>query len=318
MGLVLAGCTSTFDAGVNNSYTRLPVDERNPIVIINDGVYDNWQGEYALLLSNGAGPKLVGIIVVTTTQRSNLEENLTGWRALVDAARKSGMKVVYPTGSTGAPLKRPANGEISATVPNRSEGANLILKAAEEYALPYRPLVVATGTRLTDVADAYLMDQSIVDRVVVVSSLGTLSPSGAGADMGIPNGEMDTWADAIVAAKFTYIQVSANYQSTTDVPASRLGNLPSHDFGLWVAAKQPGVWDDPKAADQVAVQAVGVRGFVVSVDSVAPSGQLGDGGTGPALVPITNGRDLLVREIASSKATEQFWTLINDSKTYKH
>jgi hypothetical protein len=234
----------------------------------------------------------------------------------VDAAQASGMEVVYPIGSNGAVLKRPASGEISATVPNHSEGAYLILRAAEQYALPYRPLVVATGTRLTDVADAYLIDPTIVDRVVVVSSLGTLSTSGA--DMGIPNGEMDAWADAIVAAKFTYIQVSAYYDSTTDVPTSRLKDVPSHQFGLWVAAKQSMVWNDDKAADQVAVQAVGVSNFVVSVESVAPAGSASDGGaTGPSLLPVTNGRDFLVREIASTTAIEKFWKLINDPKTYK-
>ena len=38
--------------------------------------------------------------------------------------------------------------------------------------LPWRPLVVVTGSRLTDVADAYLMDPTVADRVVVVSALG--------------------------------------------------------------------------------------------------------------------------------------------------
>lgn len=317
--LAVAGCTSTFDAGANRSHTRLPVDERNPIVIINDGVYDNWLGEYALLLSNGSGPNLVGIIVVTTLQRSSIEDNIAGWRALVEAARASGMSVVDPTASIGTPLKRPTNGEISATVPNRSEGATLILRMAQQYALPYRPLVVATGTRLTDVADAYLMDPTIVDRVVIVSSLGTLSTSGTGADMGQPNGEMDAWADAIVAAKFTYIQVSAFYESTMDVPTARLKDLPSHPFGLWVASKQPNVWSLDKASDQVAVQAVGIPDFAVTVDVVAPSPQTTDAGpAGPSLIPTANGRDLLVREIASSKATDKFWSLITDPKTYTH
>ena len=57
------GCTQTLDAGSNRPHGRLPVDERNPIVLVNDGAHDNWQGEYAVLLANGGGPPLAGIIV---------------------------------------------------------------------------------------------------------------------------------------------------------------------------------------------------------------------------------------------------------------
>ena len=45
--------------------------------------------------------------------------------------------------------------------------------------LPYRPLVVVTGGRLTDVADAYLMDPTVTERVVVVSSMGSTTDTGA-------------------------------------------------------------------------------------------------------------------------------------------
>jgi hypothetical protein len=43
------------------------------------------------------------------------------------------------------------------------------------------------------VADAYLIDHGVADRIVVVSSLGSVS--GAHGVMGPPNGELDPWAD---------------------------------------------------------------------------------------------------------------------------
>ena len=76
------------------------------------------------------------------------------------------------TESGGDPLVRPADGKIESTTPNMSAGAKLILEMSARLSLPWRPLVVVTGSRLTDVADAYLMDPTVADRVVVVSALG--------------------------------------------------------------------------------------------------------------------------------------------------
>src|SRR4029079_11027405 len=160
------------------------------------------------------------------------------------------------------PRVRPAGCPIDAPLPNRSDGARLILDAAARLSLPYRPLVVVTGGRLTDVADAYLVDPTITERVVVVSSLGTTTASGGA--MAAPNGEMDPWADAIVTARFRFVQVSAFYDQLTDVPASRLSELPANACGDWIAAKQPKIWNLAEAADQVAAVAVGIPSFATT------------------------------------------------------
>src|SRR5665811_461001 len=127
---------------------------------------------------------------------------------VVAAATTSGLQnIPDPITSTESPLVMPASGDIDATQPNRSEGALFIVKASMSLGLPYRPLVIATGGALTDVADAYLLDHTVTQRVVVVSSLGGVSESGG--NMGRPNGDADPWADTIVAERFRYIQVSA-------------------------------------------------------------------------------------------------------------
>jgi hypothetical protein len=118
------------------------------------------KGEYAILLANGGGPKLVGIIVGTNPNSPNIDDNVAPWRKLVQAARDSNLRnIPDPIASIGDPLTRPSSGEIDDTQANHSEGANRIIEAANEFSLPYRPLVVVTGGRLTDVADAYLMDR---------------------------------------------------------------------------------------------------------------------------------------------------------------
>jgi hypothetical protein len=316
LGLVAAGCTESRDLGSTVPHGRLPVDERNPIIVANDGAFDNWQGEYAILLASGGGPKLAGIVVNTSGSWPDIATNIAGWRGLVTAASASGIRdVPYPVASIGAPLIRPADGKFQSTVPNRSEGARVIVEKSLELSLPYRPLVVATGGRLTDLADAYLMDPTVTERVVVVSSMGSVTPSGA--TLTNPNGEMDPWADAIVTKVFRFVVVSSFYDQLTDVPTSRLSALPANPLGEWIAAKQPKVWSLREAGDQVAVLAVGIPSFVGAVETVSVASVVGPGATvGPDLAKDPNGSAWLVTQVSGSVATARFWQALQERTTY--
>jgi hypothetical protein len=316
LAMAMVGCTETYDAGANAPHGRLPVDERNPIVLLNDSETENWDGEYAVLLANGGGPKLVGIIVGTNPNSPSIVDNVLPWRNLVKAARDSGMRnIPDPIASIGDPLARPSSGQIDDTQANRSEGANSILAAANQFSLPYRPLVVLSGGRLTDVADAYLIDHSVTQRIIVVSALG--SATATGGTMGVPNGEMDPWADTIVTARFRYVQVSAFYDQLSDVPDARVSELPGNAFGRWIAAKQPNIWNDPKAADQVAVAAVGIPTFALDVQTVSPAGPTLAGATaGPALKATPGASGWLVRQSDGAAATSRFWQLLHDPATF--
>jgi hypothetical protein len=253
----------------------LPVGPNNPMLLCNDGHTDNWQGEFALLFAANGGPPLVGIVVNASVNSADLDANLAGWQDMVEAARLSGLgATVEPIASDAPVLVRPQNGDIAATLSNGSAGARLIVAASLEHASAELPLVVVTGGRLTDVADAYLLDPTVTERVVVVSSLG--SSTSTGAQMGIPNGEMDPWADVIVAQKFRYIQVSSYYDQTADLPEDALLELPTNPFTDWVRVKQPDVWELAVAADQVSVLALSVPQFVVGLKQVAaPSNAAG-------------------------------------------
>ena len=254
----------------------LPVDQRNPVILANDSANENWQGEYAILLASGGGPKLAGIVVNTSGPWPDIDANIAGWRGMVAAARASGMRdIPDPIASIGPPLVRPADGRFASTTPNRSEGARLIVDTAARLSLPYRPLVVVTGGRLTDVADAVLIDPTIVGRIVVVSSMGTVTATGGA--MSNPNGEMDPWADAIVTGSLPFVQVSAYYDQLTDVPASSVPQLPANPFGDWIAAKQPNIWSLQQSADQVGIIAVGVPEFAMTVERVAAASTVGPG-----------------------------------------
>lgn len=314
--LGVAACTETLDAGSTRPHGILPVDERNPLVLLNDGPSDNWQGEYAMLLANDGGAPLTAIVVNASPAWPDLDANVRGWRALATAARDSGLRnIPDPVTSVGGALVEPASGRIEDTVPNRSEGARVILDVAAAQSLPYRPVVVATGTRLTDVADAYLLDPSVAEKLVVVASLGSLEATGGA--MSNPNGEMDPWADYIVSTRLEYVQVSAFYDQLGDVTDARVSELPDNAFGAWMAEKQPAIYSIAVAADQVSVLAAGYPAFVARAEHVTASGSPSDTG-GPDLVPDARGKAWLVTESNAELAASRLWALLADASTFSH
>jgi hypothetical protein len=316
VALAAAGCGGTLDAGRDEPHGLLPVDERNPVVIDNDGWSDNWIGEYAALLANNGGPPLAGIIANASTYWPNVDANATGWADLVMAARSSGISNLPDvTVSVGAPLARPSDGKVDSTLPNRSAGARLIVELSRKLSLPWRPLVVLGGAPLTNVADAYLIDHSVVDRVVVVAALGACSPSSG--TMNGPNGDLDPWAGWIVSQRFRYVQVCSYYDQTGDVTEARLADLPRRPLGDWMADKQPDVFTIPNASDQIAVLAVALPTFVVAVERVSPDTSVAfDAEQGPPLVPDANGNAWIVTEIAAPLAASRLWQMLLDPRTY--
>lgn len=314
--LSLACDNVSLDAGRDHPHGLLPVDERNPVILNNDNLDDNWQGVYAVLFANAGGPPLAGIVVNDSAYVTDTGKSIADWRALVAAARASKMRELPdPVLSVVSPLVRPSDGNIDATAFTPSPGARLIVDMSARLALSYRPVVVATGGRLTDVALAYLMDHTVADRIVVVASLG--STSGAKAVMGSPNGELDPWADWIVTSKLRYVQVSSYYDQTADITSAQIGSLPKNPFGDFVAGLQPIVENIPSRDDQVAVLALGLPKFVVSVTHVAldPAGTFSTT-IGPTLVPSAHGRGWLVTGIAVDAARVKLWEMLNDLKAF--
>jgi hypothetical protein len=294
----------------------LPVDERNPVIIANDSVTDNWMGEYAVLLANSGGPPLAGIIVNPSPYWPDLTTNVSRWKELIAAARGSGLREIPdPTGSAGDPLVRPADGKIESTIPNRSEGAKLILELSARLSLPWRPLVVVTGSRLTDVADAYVIDPTVTERVVVASALG--SAGGTGGAMGWPNGELDVWADWIVGQRFRYIQVNGYYDQLGDVTTAKAAKLPANPLGTWMAGKVSSVFQVSMSSDQIGVLALALPAFVTGfsravVDSSAPF----DLATGPPLVTQGDGSAWVVSTCDTAMAGDRLWKMLLDPGTF--
>jgi hypothetical protein len=313
--MLIAACEGgNIDAGRD----FLPVDERNPVIVANDSVTDNWTGEYAVLLANSGGPPLAGIIVNPSPYWPDLAVNVAAWDGLIAAARASGLRnIPDATASAGAPLVRPADGAIEHTTPNMSAGAKLIVDLSARLSLPRRPVVVATGSRLTDVADAYLMDPSVAERVVVVSALGAAGGGDAVGVMGWPNGELDAWADWIVGQRFRYVQVNGYYEQLGDVTSAKVADLPANPLGTWMAEKLPTVLQIPMSSDQIAILAVGLPTFVTAVGrAVVDTSVTFDAGTGPPLMAQTTGSVWVVPSCDAAAAGDRLWKMLLDPRTF--
>lgn len=312
LSLTLLNCGGRLDAGNDTPRGKLPIDERSAMVVVNDGPRDNWQGDYAVLLAAAERLRLVGIVVDKSAIYPDLEANVLGFRSMIEAARKSGMRhLPDPTASVSSPLTAPASGVLEDTLPNRSEGARLILDAAARYGTEVHPLVIATGGPVTDVADAYLMDPTLSDRAVVVASLGTVTDGGA--LVGDPNGNIDVWATTIVTNRMRYVQVNGYYDQLQDVTEERVVELPQNAFGTWMADKRPEILDLIWACDQVSVLAAALPWFATSVTRM--SAEPGD--DIPVLAPDPNGQIWHVPEADSDRARDELWRTLQDPATFQ-
>jgi hypothetical protein len=316
VALGASACGGTLDTGRDKPHGLLPVDERNPVILDNDQSSDNWVGEQAMLLANSGGPPIAGIIASASSYWPVARDNAAGWTRLVTAARASGLKNIPDvTTSDGLPLVRPADGQIDSTTGNQSAGGRLIVELSRQLSLPWRPVVVLACAPLTSVADAYLQDPSVVDRVVVVAVLGAYAaPNGV---MNGPNGDLDPWADWIVAQRFRYVQVSAYYDQLGDVTPADLPSLPQNALGAWMAEKQPAIFEIPQASDQIAVLSVALPAFAGAVQRVSPDTSVAfDSMQGPPLRPDVAGNAWIVTQIAAPLAKSRFWEMLLDPRTY--
>jgi hypothetical protein len=323
LGLALAvglaaGCEQALDVG-HNTKGKLPADARNPAILINDSFNDNWSPEFAALFANNGGPSLTGIIVNASQYWPDLNANVAGWNDFVTRARASGLQGLPDvTKSENTAFIVPPDRQIESTAPNRSLGAQFIVAKSRELSLPWLPVVIIACSQLTDIADAYLIDPTVVDRVVVVAQVGSYTaPKGL---MTGPNGDLDPWADWIVAQKFRYVQVSAFYDQSADVTADDVPNLPPNALGAWMAGKRAALSPLPVASDQEPILALAAPEFATTVVRSSPdlsAGFASPFGQGPPLVPDLDGNVWLITQIDATAARKRMWQMLGNPATFK-
>ena len=180
--------------------SKLPSD--CPVVYDNDWLRDTNDDEYLFAKAHLGRAKLRGLILTKdewdSGKQYKVKDGLDDFNANLAIALRSGLRNV-PDVTIGADrlLARPGSGKVEDARPVVSAGSDLIVREARR-ASPEKPLVVIVGGPLCTVANAYLADPSIADRMVVMMT-----------DIDGYNGS-DPWANYVVATRCKVVNFGAS------------------------------------------------------------------------------------------------------------
>lgn len=300
------------------------------VIHTNDGSIDVYTLEYCMALASADEIDLVGIIADQGAGYISVEEAYTKpkiWDKgrqqctdIVGKARRSGMiNIPDPVAGAGWALDAPASEVIEDTTPLNTPGSQLIVQEANN-STPANPLYIVTGGALTCVADAYLLDNSITDKVVVVSLFSHTS------GMGGYNGDIDGWAAYVVLEKFRYIQFCGHEHYDPDTPKSRMAGteIPENELRrLMIDKDQYGV-ALPEDRDADAPPAI----YIMRPDYVLTSSQVSFGGW-QSITPYGNGypktplfqndsagNATVITSADKALSTDEWWRAMGNSAAY--
>jgi hypothetical protein len=185
----------------------VPFDRTNPVWHDNDDPRDVYTQEFLLALAASGTIQLIG--TSTTTAIAPFNPFVTMANAVAfgvervqiqsdaEATWQTTFPPVTPESLIGHFLP-PPSGLAEDTVPLNSAVGNAIVAAAHLHGTAAKPMVVVCGGALTAVADAYLIDPTVADKIVVTWLGGTLNT------LNEYNSAVDGWGN-VVATKFLQI-----------------------------------------------------------------------------------------------------------------
>ena len=230
------------------------------------------------------------------------------------------------TAGPNVALVRPASNRIEDTKSLHSTGGGVIVNTALQ-ATPEKPLVVVTGGQLTAVADAYLQNPAIANRIIVSGIFGALNKT--------YNAGLDAWAWTIVISKFRCLSFSdsdtdvqynqAMHSACSQTPKNRFlqeiqdGILPQTVFYQWMLEKHhprhPSKYME-QDGDSPAAIVLMRPDYITKIERWRCTGI--DINGLPKLVPDNKGPLYLVTQANGSVATDEFWRAIENRASWKH
>jgi hypothetical protein len=188
------------------------VDSSNPFVYVNDIPLDNFNGELALAMGSDAdGVELAGYLheFPVVPWWDGAEKFERAKELYAEHHERTRSKAVQ-SGFTDLPPaefglydrhEKPDTGRVEDTEPIGSTGTDTIVEAAQNASRD-NPLVVAAGGPLCTLADAYLTDPSIAERVVLFWR--------SGLDADGWNAALSGWSMTVVLRRMTTVICPAN------------------------------------------------------------------------------------------------------------
>ncbi|GAB4464280.1 MAG: hypothetical protein OHK0029_34020 [Armatimonadaceae bacterium] len=191
---------STVPALTLEELQRLP---RNcPLIYDNDWFRDTPDDDYLMAKAQLGQANLRGFILTKDLwDQGKMYRVAQGQKEFAESReiwQRNGWKNL-PELTVGADrvLIRPTSGAIEDTTPQRSPGAELIIREARK-ARPEQPLLIFVGGPLNTVVNAYLLDPSIAPRLLVFMT-----------DLTGYNGQ-DKWANYIAASRLRMVNFGAS------------------------------------------------------------------------------------------------------------
>jgi len=217
---------------VNNGVHIAGVDGTNAVIYDNDLIYDTPDPFFIWLKANKGQLRLVGNI--NTRDMYNQpnymfthDDTFKDWVDLYNRAQQSGLRnIPAPIKGSGVALARPGSGVIEQTQWSSSPGSDLIIAEARK-ATPEKPLVIFVGGNATSVANAYLKDNSIANKVIVFQIDGYRYNRQT-------YNTTDPWSAYVVMKRFRYVAWSGNPYGMYDAHRPILGvdltGMPTNSF----------------------------------------------------------------------------------------
>jgi hypothetical protein len=286
----------------------LPYDNTNPVMYDNDWTNDyvDW---YLMALASAGDINYRGISTSSSVPPYNKYMTAEGLalqvekrQEIVRRGKNSGFRnIPEPLPGTKGNLIKSDSGRIEDTRPLDSLGSRRIVEEAGK-ATSAKPLVVCVGGPLTAAADAYLLDNSIADKMVV-AWLDNHNKGMTGF-----NGWSDGWAAFIVLERLRLVQFTVQSNPFAYVPKSRLHTLPDTEAREYMIAIEPDVVAPEGDADGPPAISLMRPDYVQSAKRVSFGGwTTRDGHEMPLFKNDLNGRAIVVTAVDRKIATEEWW-----------
>lgn len=322
---ILFAAVSQFLLSAELLAVNLPYDNTCPVLYDNDNHDDMYTDEYLLSLASAGNITLKGKITTSGGWIESLfpdpvfsfQWELSGRSEIVGKALRSGMiNAPAPVAGASVSLVKPASGNIEDTVPINTPGTQLIVNEAQN-ATANKPLVIIMGGPPTTLASAYLLDNSITNRVVLAwVSGGTFDGTGENQMQNF-NDIVDRWATQIIVRRFrTYLfgMIFLNYSPV--VSKASLTNLLNTELRQWMIDKELPNAELPGGADHDGSPAVTLMRPDYIVTAKTKSFDHADGNGNIFLKDDPNGSVFMVTQVNQSIGTVEWWRALTNSAAY--
>lgn len=291
----------------------LPYDRSNPVFYDNDWTNDyvDW---YLLALASAGDIRYVGISTSSSIAPYNRYMTASALAVeqqrraeIVARGRASGLRnLPDPVAGSRGHLVRPSSGILRDTAILDSPGSRAIVSAARD-AETDKPLLVIVGGPLTTVANAWLMDPGIADRIIVA-----WIDNHARGMTGF-NGWSDGWAAYIVLQHLRLVQFTGDSMPYARVTKERLMTLPDSPAREYMLALKPDVLDPEGDVDGPPAIPLMRPDYAVSAKRVSFGGwERRHGHSMPLFRDDPAGSALVVTAVDREVATQEWWRALEN------